>query len=75
MTSIDTPTSNNDTPAYDSSLFAPSCPSASQIQDNAPAQEITPPSHAAMAIKRLVAIPTASGNSSETEALIAHMES
>ena len=74
LTITNTATSINDTPAYNSSLFAPSCPSAFQIQDNAPAQEFTPPNHAAVAIKRLLAIPTASRNSSETEALIAHME-
>ena len=65
---------NDDTPAYDSSLFAPSCPTASQIQDTAVTQETIPPSNAAVAIKRLLAIPTANRNSSETEALIAHME-
>ena len=89
-----TVTSNNDTPAYNPSSFAPSCPSASQIQDSdkdtssftpprpstsqvqvhAPAKEITPPSQAAIAIKKLLAIPTAIRNSSETEALIIHME-
>ena len=64
----------NAAPVYNSRLYAPSCPSASQIQDDAPAQEIFSPTNAAIAIKRLLAIPTEIRNSSETEALIAHME-
>ena len=66
--------SNNAAPVYNSRLYAPSCPSASQIQDDAPAQGIFQPTNAAIAIKRLLAIPTEIRSSSETEALIVHME-
>ena len=64
----------NAAPVYNSRLYTPSCPSASQIQDDAPAQGISPPTSAAIAINKLLAIPTEIRSSSDTEALIVHME-
>ena len=56
------------------SLVAPSCPSAFQILENAPAEGLPPPYHTAVDINRLLAIPTASRNASEIKAVIAHRE-
>ena len=74
LTVTNTATSNNDSPMCNSSLVAPSCPSAFQILENAPAEGLPPPYHAAVDINRLLAIPTASRNASEIKAVIAHRE-
>ena len=74
LTVTNTATSNNDSPMCNSSLVAPSCPSAFQILENAPAEGLPPPYHTAVDINRLLAIPAASRNASEIRAVIAHKE-
>ena len=65
-------TSNNDSPICNESVVAPSCPTAFQIQENAPIQDAPPAYHSALDIKRLLDIPTADRNPFETKAVITH---
>ena len=57
-----------------SSSVAPSCPSAFQILENAPAEGLPPPYHSTVDISRLLAIPIGSRNASEIRAVMAHKD-